>query len=118
MRQVLRWIQSRDHPKVLGPLLSCEGLVAAAVDPADRLYKLQIGLKAVEVNCGGVQLFIHPSLCFFFVKALSVDNDKFGDNQYLSNCSWAQFLIIMSCIATCMTRKSTDSCAYNEFTDE
>jgi len=75
LRQVLRWIQSRERVKEVGALMFSDKFNALALDSADVLYKLSAAFNVVERG----------------------DNDS---NSF-KDCSWSQFLIIMhlTCIA-------------------
>lgn len=66
LRQLLRWIQSRERAKEVGVLMYSDKFMALALDSADVLYKLSAAFKVVEGGAEGIK-----------------------------DCSWSQFLIIM-----------------------
>ena len=85
VRTVLRWIQTRSHPKILGPLLTSTKFELSANDPDEQLYLLTHALSAAE------KLLIEKGNSSS--SSSSRSPKKSGDEV---SCSWGQFCIIMS----------------------
>lgn len=77
---VLRWIQSRSHPKLLGSLLTSSKFEELANDPDEHIYHLTHALHLVEK-------------LLWEEESNRTKEKKDGD---VKGCSWGQFCIIMS----------------------
>ena len=80
VRTVLRWIQTKSHPKLLGPLLTSSKFEEQSNDPDEHIYLLTHALNSVE------KLLIE--------RESKPRKDKRGDE--VKGCSWGQFCIIMA----------------------
>ena len=80
VRTVLRWMQTRSHPKLLGSLLTSPKFEEHANDPDEHVYLLTHALNAVE------KLLIEE-------ESRPKKDKKEGE---VKGCSWGQFCIIMA----------------------
>lgn len=102
LRQIFRWIQGREHPKLLGPLLYSERFVAITLDPTDTLYKFNKCVQSIEKS--------HSSDSFIGTNANVSPGGSAGANATVGkDCSWSQFLMIMHLLCAGKSSKLCNS---------
>ena len=87
VRTVLRWMQTRSHPKLMGSLLTSPKFEEHANDPDEHVYLLTHALNAVE------KLLIEEESR---PKRDKKDKRDKRDGSEVKGCSWGQFCIIMA----------------------
>jgi hypothetical protein len=112
IRSVVRWIQTRTHLKVLGPLLNSENFTLVANDPNEHLYHLQSAFKRVEYFWNKKQEAEtyrqqldaqHAQNTFQGAPSKSPKkstNGKVATAEEARGCSWAQSLLVVALFCT------------------